>query len=95
MVTAIKNILDEKGLGVKKINRFGSSLDPDRFDRRGEGTSDIDILAVVQATMPLEDNTQLKESGLVLFLPPNAILSSVTTPATTTRLGIITGKFIY
>lgn len=61
MVTAIKEILNEKKLGIRKLVQFGSSLDPDRFDRRGEGTSDFDLLAVVQATMPLEKNTQLNE----------------------------------
>ena len=61
MVDTIRKILDEKELGVRKLVQFGSSLDPDRFDRKGEFTSDLDLLAVVQATMPLEKNTQLKE----------------------------------
>ena len=54
-------ILNEKGLGFGNVVQFGSSLDPDRFDKGGEGTSDFDLLAVVQATMPLERSTQLKE----------------------------------
>lgn len=61
MVAAIQKILDEKELGVKRLKHFGSSLDPDRFDRRGEGTSDIDLLAIVQATTPLEKSPQLNE----------------------------------
>ncbi len=66
MVNTIKKILDEKGLGVRKIKRFGSSLDPERFDRHGEGTSDFDFLAVVQATTPLEDKLKLEEFQIKL-----------------------------
>jgi hypothetical protein len=53
MIEKIKGVLDEKDLKPLLLKRFGSSLDKARFDRKGPGTSDVDMLAVVSNTESL------------------------------------------
>lgn len=51
IVPHIVDVLQEQSITVREIKLFGSALDKSRFDREGEKTSDIDLLAVV-ATLP-------------------------------------------